>query len=272
MHHQVVSTTQIWEEAVQAIMHEGGEVPSRNGPTKELQGLLFPELDPTAPFIYTRGMSFKYACGETLWYLMGSDRLHWIEKFAPSYGRFSDNGKTLNGAYGPKIRKGIPIVIAMLKQDPATRRAVIPLYDMTNLGQDSKDIPCTLHLQFLIRGSKLFMMVHMRSNDLFLGFPYDVFAFSVIQCLIAKYLHIEVGTYAHFVASGHLYVSDFKKLANTPLQTPPPDMPYHFVEDGVLHDISSQYNDFEADATKLECGDTTIMPPIWRWLMEGAEL
>lgn len=48
----------------------------------------------------------------------------------------------------------------------------------------------------------------MRSNDIYRGFPGDVFAFTFIQELVANTLGLEVGNYSHFVGSLHLYDCD----------------------------------------------------------------
>jgi thymidylate synthase len=48
----------------------------------------------------------------------------------------------------------------------------------------------------------------MRSNDVFLGLPYDVFNFTMLQELMAVELGIELGSYIHFAASLHLYETD----------------------------------------------------------------
>ena len=52
------------------------------------------------------------------------------------------------------------------------------------------------------------MLVHMRSNDSYKGLPGDVFAFTMIQELVARSLDVEVGRYKHFVGSLHLYETD----------------------------------------------------------------
>jgi hypothetical protein len=73
----------------------------------------------------------------------------------------------------------------------------------------SKDIPCTLDWQFLVRDNRLHMGVAMRSNDAWLGFPYDVFAFTCFQRVVAAHLGVDVGLYHHHViGSMHLYARD----------------------------------------------------------------
>ena len=51
----------------------------------------------------------------------------------------------------------------------------------------------------------------MRSNDLWLGFPYDVFQFTCMQVLMSMELGIELGSYTHIAGSLHIYERDFKK-------------------------------------------------------------
>lgn len=45
----------------------------------------------------------------------------------------------------------------------------------------------------------------MRSNDAWMGLVHDVFAFTMIQEMVARSLDVELGTYTHFVGSLHLY-------------------------------------------------------------------
>ena len=51
----------------------------------------------------------------------------------------------------------------------------------------------------------------MRSNDLWLGFPYDVFQFTCLQVRMAMELGLDIGTYTHIAGSLHLYARDFEK-------------------------------------------------------------
>ncbi len=49
------------------------------------------------------------------------------------------------------------------------------------------------------------MLASMRSNDAYFGLPHDVFAFTMLQEIIARSLSVEPGTYTHVVGSLHLY-------------------------------------------------------------------
>src|SRR5450759_4353018 len=96
-------------------------------------------------------------------------------------------------------------VINLLKKKSESRQAVIQLFDASDIVEVHKDIPCTCTLQFLIRQRRLNMITNMRSNDAFLGLPHDIFAFTMLQEIIARTLGVEMGTYKHAVGSLHLY-------------------------------------------------------------------
>jgi len=176
------------------------------------------------------------ALGELLWYLRGTDRLDVIGYYLPEYADSSDDGKTIHGAYGPRLLKThgtnqIRTVIALLRRWTDSRRAVVQLFAATDLARRYKDVPCTCTWQFLLRERKLSMIASMRSNDAFLGLPHDVFTFTMMQELIARSVGAELGDYYHFVGSMHLYDRNREQARQylaegwQPTTSPMPPMP-----------------------------------------------
>lgn len=166
--------------------------------------------DPTFNIVNSeiRKMPVKYAIGELLWYLSGSNKLSAIERYSKAWTNLSDDGETVNSAYGYRIFEKFGFdqwehIKDLLRQDPNTRQAVIHIKDATY--KPTKDLPCTVCLQYFIRDGKLHATTYMRSNDIWLGFPYDVFSFTCLQILLAFELGVEVGTYTHIAGSLHLY-------------------------------------------------------------------
>lgn len=157
----------------------------------------------------TKGKPFS-AIGELIWYLAGSDELKFIEYYLSNYSCYAEDDGTVYGAYGPRIKNKDGInqfenIIQILKTNEQTRKAVIQLFDAKDIVAKKKEVPCTSTLQFFIRDDKLHMITSMRSNDIFLGLPHDIFAFTFIQELIARKLGKELGEYHHAVGSMHLY-------------------------------------------------------------------
>ena len=151
--------------------------------------------------------------GELLWILSGSNALDFIAHYIPDYRKSSDDELTIFGAYGPRMfgrrpNDQLARVISSLRGKPDSRQAVVQLFDRSDTLKPHKDIPCTCTLQFAIRDNRLHMLTSMRSNDAWLGLPHDVFAFTMIQELVARSLGIELGEYRHAVGSLHLYECD----------------------------------------------------------------
>lgn len=193
---------------------------------KECIGESFTVLEPRSRITNNtiRQMSLSFAFGEFCWYLRGSDRLNIMEYYSKIYPQFSDDKVTVNGAYGKRIFGGKcsqwEQIKTLLKKDPDSRQAVISIHQPSDLFSSSKDIPCTCVIQFFIRDGKLNAVTYMRSNDIFLGMPYDIFSFTMLQEMLALELNVQLGTYTHMVGSLHIYEEHFgvfDKLKNIEL-------------------------------------------------------
>ena len=112
----------------------------------------------------------------------------------------------LHGAYGPRIYGNLSKLVDQLRKDYSTRQAVLTIFDSNkDLNDTFKDVPCTLSLHYFIRDDKLTARTNMRSNDVYLGLPYDLTQFIGLQGAIAKAMDIEMGAYVHNVGSMHIY-------------------------------------------------------------------
>lgn len=186
---------------------DAGSVKATRGASTEITGIVFKIEDPRARLSRTakRGLVFS-PLGELIWYLSGSDKLKQIEYYVAGYRKESEDKRTVYGAYGPRLFAAggqVQRVIALLKQKRTSRRAVIQLFNSQDL--EREQVPCTCTLQFLIRSNRLHMFVYMRSNDAYMGLPHDVFAFTMLQELVARSVGVELGHYKHMVGSLHLY-------------------------------------------------------------------
>lgn len=205
---------EIQREVLQALLSRGQRVHPRDQWVTEITGLTLELENPRARLIYSpnRKFSLPFAVGELCWYLSGSNRLDIIKHYSQRYAQFSDDNETLHGAYGYRLftdnLTGFvqwDTVIHKLRMDPDTRQAILHLHMPQDLTQQTRDVPCTCYLQFLIRQGRLDLIVCMRSNDIIWGTPYDVFSFTMLQEIMARQLNLEVGIYKHFAGSMHIY-------------------------------------------------------------------
>lgn len=214
MHIEANSLDDLLQEIFRRLLNGRNKICPSKGPAREIVGSLLTLREPLARFSRTESRATLFSClGELLWYLSGSDDLGFIKYYIPAYTNFSDDGVTINGAYGPRIFRPIGTsqwerVDKLLREKPDSRQAVIQVFDADDITKETKDVPCTCTIQFLARRRKLHMLTSMRSNDAYLGLPHDVFSFTMLQEIMARSLGLEVGTYKHAVGSLHLYDQD----------------------------------------------------------------
>lgn len=197
------------------IKHEGGS----RGPSIELLGVTLRLTNPRARISRSedRGRPFS-AIGELLWYLNKSDSLEFIRPYIKRYEEDPVDG-ILPGAYGPRLfamhgqHDQIANVADLLAKSPGSRRAVIQLFDASDIAVRKSEIPCTTNLQFHARNCKLHMSAVMRSNDVYFGLPHDVFCFTMLQEMMARHLGLELGEYIHHAGSMHVYEDFAERLS-----------------------------------------------------------
>lgn len=235
------SVNAMWNNACQALAMHGQLQASRAGETIEVVGWAgqLVNVDRNVLVSKVRRMDPAYACAELLWYLRHDGCVRMLCAYAPSYKRFAnppiEDGMAW-GAYGARWRDNpgfasgtgavrqftghalvsqIDAAVQLLKDKPDSRQAVVTMWDSGDLAQaligSMNDMPCTLSMQFLIRSGVLHCVVSMRSNDVWLGMPYDVFCFTSIQRIVASRLGVRSGTYTHCVGSLHAYRKDADK-------------------------------------------------------------
>lgn len=197
--------------------------PAGRGKVNEVLGATIVLTDPRNRLITSaaRKANYAFGVGELCWYLRGDSDLGTMAYYNRRMEAFSDDGKTLRSAYGARIfnsRFGelsqFDLAQAELLHDPDSRRAVVHINEDNDLfvacTSGTKDVPCTLALQFFVREKKLHLHVTMRSNDVIWGMAYDVFSFTFIQEAMLEKLRLggmelELGEYYHTAGSLHLY-------------------------------------------------------------------
>lgn len=147
---------------------------------------------------------------EALWVLYGRSDVRFLARLLPRIAEFSDDGLTFNAPYGYRLRRQhgdqVDRAIQLLREDPATRRVVLSIWNPSDLWADSKDIPCNDAIALKVRHGKLHMHVWCRSNDIFWGaYGANVVQFSTLLEYIACALGVEVGTYTQNSDSYHMY-------------------------------------------------------------------
>jgi thymidylate synthase len=160
-----------------------------------------------------RKINKGFAAAEFIWMWEGRDDVQFLDFYNSKIKQFSDDGIKFFGAYGPKLVAQLPYINRILREDPWTRQAVINIWRESP--PKTKDVPCTIMLHFMQRPiGTLNLIVYMRSQDCWLGLPYDIHNFTCIQLLLANELGISVGNFDLIQGSLHAYEQDFEKINN----------------------------------------------------------
>lgn len=200
----------VYREALRYVLKHGNETSPRGMLTREILGAQIRLTDPRLNILDStaRGLNYRFQIAEWLWIMLGQNDTG-ITTFNRNLMKFSDDSERFAGAYGPKLIDQLSYVVEVLTEDPDSRQAIVNIW--RERPRASVDVPCTLSFQFLIRDKALHMVTTMRSNDVYLGLPYDLFTFTMLQNYLSYVLNVNIGTYIHNVGSLHLYEQHFEK-------------------------------------------------------------
>lgn len=150
-----------------ALKGNSGFVDSRVGPVRDMGPAVLEFTQPKHQLLFLRGRKYNpfFSLVESSWVLSGRNELSDLQSVISGYSKFSDDGITLNGAYGYRMRRFFGIdqlneTISLLKNNPESRRAVISLYSAVDLANNSSvDIPCNTALFLKVRNDSLDLTV-----------------------------------------------------------------------------------------------------------------
>lgn len=219
----------IFPMGLQLLQQEGIERPSRNGPTLEIMepvAITYTHSDERVLFDENRDANPFFHLFESLWMLAGRNDVAFLDQYNSQMKQYSDDGEGFNAAYGQRLRSGfgfdqIDNVIKRLRCNPDDRRAVLQIWDPSDLNRDSRDYACNLVVTPRIRRGRLDWTVFNRSNDYVYGLTgANVVHLSVIQEYMARMIGVEPGAYTQITNCLHAYTDNpvWQRVKDTPLK------------------------------------------------------
>ncbi len=223
------SANEIWRQVAEDfVSHNPPVLQSRCGPMKEHLHVCLSLSNPRQRWIYSRKPSINpaFALAEVVWIMNGANESSVINFWNSALPKYAGNDNEYHGAYGFRLREHFKMdqlknAYLTLKSNPTSRQVVLQIWDShIDLPHEggiprAADIPCNISSMLKVRDGKLEWMQVMRSNDLFLGLPYNFIQFTTIQELMAGWLNLEVGSYNHLSDSLHIYEKQFNYLKNS---------------------------------------------------------
>lgn len=187
-----------------------------------------------------RKVNYRFMAAEAVWICSGREDVAFLDPYNPHMKNFSDDGFTLAGAYGPRILSQFSYVVDKLVEDRDTRQATLTVWSPNP--KTTKDYPCTVAMDFKIRRGKLNLHVFMRSSDIWLGLPYDVFSFTMVAALVLggynfrRQASVQLGTLHLTAASSHLYEEHWTKSVDM-VADPGDPLPSGFIEGASFYQL-----------------------------------
>lgn len=230
-------------DLVRKVYQEGFDRPDRTGTgTRTLlnQTLQF-DLTESFPLVTTKRTYWKGVVEELLWFLRGETNIKSLqEKGVHIWDEWADDRGELGPVYGKQWRdfdyKGIDQIdsaLYLLRTDPFSRRnivsawnpGVLPSTDYTpnynaTIGNQALP-PCHTLFQLTVDNrNRLHLTLFQRSADLFLGVPFNIASYALLNHMMAKSADLLPGSLTIHFTDCHLYQNHFEQVEELLSRTP----------------------------------------------------
>lgn len=226
----------IYKNLIKHVQKYGTEIKVRGSITKECTNCIISltdienhKLDFSKTKVHSIQRKYNKYCQEELeWYKSGC----LVAKHGPAkkWQEISDPQGKIQSNYGylmlyerkPYVTETITsydFAIKLLKEDMFSRQVILHYNVPKHYNTQTKDIPCTVATQVLIRDEKLNFSVYQRSSDLRYGLIYDLpwhcYLMKRFVCDLQNiYPTLSTGTLIMHLGSVHIYNDHFKFFKN----------------------------------------------------------
>ena len=205
------------------LLNQEALVDGKRGKIRELLNFSATLLNPRSRVSHSldrRLVRSKFA--EFAWYLTKDADKTYITPYIKAYSSEESISHKILGAYGPKIfgtsenrSSQFDRVIEQILTRESTKQAYLVISDSSDYKVRTEAFsspPCTIGLHFFVRQGTLHLTAYMRSNDAYLGLPHDLFAFTMLQEIVAIITQKKLGTYTHVCTSLHVYENQVENI------------------------------------------------------------
>ena len=158
------------------------------------------------PLLTCKKTMFHSIKHELLWFISGDSNVQIWDSWAGEDG-------DLGPVYGVQWRKGrdqLKYVIESLRTNPDSRRHVVSAWNSEELSEMAL-WPCHVLFQFYSRPHMydnrrtLDIQVYQRSQDMFLGAPFNYASYALLLAMVAQVTGHSVGTMNYCIGDLHIY-------------------------------------------------------------------
>ena len=215
------------------------------------------DLNQGFPLLTTKKVHLKSIIHELLWFLSGDTNTKYLKDngvtiwdewandkgdLGPVYGYQWRSWPTPNGSHIDQITN----VIKESQENPNSRRLIVSAW---NVGEIDKMAlaPCHAFFQFYVADGKLSCQLYQRSADLFLGVPFNIASYALLNMMVAHVCGLQVGDFVHTFGDCHLYMNHLEQ-ADEQLSRAPRALPKMKLNTKIRNILDFSYEDFELES------------------------
>lgn len=167
------------------------------------------------PMVTTKKLHLRSIIHELIWFLKGETNIQYLKENGVSiWDEWADENGNLGPVYGSQWRswKGadgktvdqITQVIDQIKKNPDSRRLIVSAWNVAEI-ENMALPPCHAFFQFYVANGKLSCQLYQRSADIFLGVPFNIASYALLNMMVAQVCGLEPGEFVHTLGDAHLY-------------------------------------------------------------------
>ncbi|MBO9405931.1 thymidylate synthase [Shimia sp. R9_1] len=201
------------------------------------------------PLVTTKKLYLRGIIHELLWFLAGDTNIKYLQDNRVTiWDEWADENGDLGPVYGKQWRDfggvdQIETLVEMIKTSPDSRRLIVSAWNP----QDVPDMalpPCHTMWQVRVLNGKLHLQLYQRSADMFLGVPFNIASYALLQHMLAHVTGYEVGDFVHSIGDAHIY-SNHMEQVNLQLTRTPKVLPKLVIKRDVKSIFDFTFEDFE---------------------------
>lgn len=260
---------QQYHDALRTVLEHGHESTDRTGTgTISHFGLQCRyRLADGFPLVTTKKLHIKSIVHELLWFLSGDTNVRYLQDHGVSiWDAWADDQGDLGPVYGHQWRRfpklvstgqhmdGQPLFLAgqvdqiadlveMIRRSPDSRRLIVSAWNPGDV-PDMALPPCHTLWQVRILDGKLHLQLYQRSADMFLGVPFNIASYALLQTMLAHVTGYQPGEFVHTMGDAHIYLNHLEQV-HTQLARSPKALPQLRLRRQVDSIFDFRFEDFE---------------------------
>ena len=238
-------------DIAQDILDKGYYSDNRTGiPTYKLpHQIIQVDLQKEFPILTTKFVAFKTAVKELLWIMNGNNSVEDLKaQNVNIWNEWEKEDGTVGTCYGWVIKQYDQInkLIKQLRTDDQDRGMIISLWQIEHLAGGSLR-PCVWSSEWDVTDNRLNCKLNIRSNDFFLGGPFNHTQYAVLVHLLSQITGHEPGLLTICISNAHIYENHVVQMKE---QLSKRDKAYPMPKLWINPDIK-EFKDFTIDDIKL---------------------